>query len=352
MSVSDDIKQSDAAVQAGVPRIGVICGSDNNRDIVRDNQAFTNSIGNNDSLLTLKLLDPPVAVSRMHITPGYFRQKAHRWTFDRCQLVWTAISDSDQNAKTLDVAAEIARPLKQPIVNPPKLIGRTSRSELPRRLAGLDGVVAPKVLLIRYPNAERVAKMVEEAGFSFPAILRGVGTHNGEIVGVVDSIEAMSPIFGDRNNSYYLTEFVDVRRADGLYRKTRFFFVGDRIITRQHILHNDWLIHGRSARGFMAENEHLLAESRDMLIGGFDALPDKTRAALHGIRERVGLDYAGIDCCIAEDGAVVVFECNATMSFRPVFRNPATQHNKAALPRMLSALRRLIHAKTGLGPDA
>src|SRR5262249_33099721 len=139
---------------------------------------------------------------------------------------------------------------------------------------------------------------------------------------------------------------------DGIYRKTRFFFVGDRIITRQHILHNDWLIHGRSARGFMTDRPEMLAESRAMLIDGFDALPGHTQAALHGIRQAIGLDYAGIDCCVDEAGRVVVFECNATMSFRPVFRNPATQHNRAALPRMLSALRRLIHAKTGLGPEA
>jgi len=351
MSVTD--ANSPVSADADLPRIGVVCGADINREIVRNDQ-YTNGVGNNDSMVVLKLLEPHLALSRMQLTPGYFRQKARRWTFDRCHLIWNVISDPDQNPKTVEVAEAVLRPLKQPIINPPKLLGRTTRVELPKRLAGVEGVRAPKVLLLRYPNAERVRRLVDEADFRFPAILRRTGTHNGEVVGVFDSVESLEAIFGDRTGEYYLIEFVDVRHNDGLYRKTRFFFVGDRVITRQHIVADDWLIHGRSSRGIMSEREDLLAEGRAMLIDGFEALPEPVQRAIHGIRERVGLDYAGLDCCIKQDGEVVVFECNATMGFRPVFSNPKTQHNRAALPRMLAAVRHLIETKTGRplnGPD-
>jgi hypothetical protein len=336
------------AAKASSPVIGVLSGSDHVRTLVLDETEPSRGTGNNDSLVVLKLLGPAISLGRMHITPNYFRQKTGRWDLTRCDLVWNAISDGDVNPKTLDVAKMMVKGVKTPIVNRPERLGVTSRHELPKRLAGLEGVVAPNVLLLRNPDRQRVQRQVDEAGFRFPGILRRSGTHNGEVVGVFDSVEAMAEIFGDRTNTYYLIEFVDVRGADGFYRKSRFFFVGDQIITRQHIIADEWMIHGRSGRGVMAAREDLQAESRSALIDGFEALPASVQTALHGIRERVGLEYAGIDCCITDRGEVVVFECNATMGFRPVFNNPATQHNRAALPRMLRALRRLIESKTGM----
>ena len=333
-----------APAASGAPIIGVVSGSDATREVVLDPTARTHGVGNNDGLQMLKLLDPPVQLRRMHVTPGYFRQTS-RWSFAGCDLIWNVISDIDQNPDTLTVARKLIAPERLPVVNPPALIGRTRRDELSRLLVGLDGVDAPKVLLLKYPTLERVRRQAADSGFRFPAILRPTGSHNGEVLGIFDSPEAMAEIYGDRRNEYYLTEFVDVRRADGLYRKTRFFFVGDEVITRQHIIAEDWSVHGRSSRGVMREREDLQAESRTMLVEGFAALPAATQAAIHAIRARVGLDYCGLDCCLMEDGRIVVFECNATMGFKPVFKNAATQHNRAALPRMLAAMRKLIDAK-------
>lgn len=334
-----------------IPVVAVITGSDMNRQVITDRQQMTHGVGNNDGLYMLTMLDPPVRIERMHISPGYFRQ-TKRWNLNSADLVWNVISDIDQNPDTIDVARKLVATARPPIINPPGLLSRTRRHTLSQLLQDVDGVIAPKVLLLRNPTLDRVKKLATEADFRFPAILRPTGSHNGEVLGVFGAPEELTEIFGDRKNTYYLTEFVDVRRADGFYRKTRFFFVGDRIITRQHIIGNEWSVHGRSSRGAMAENASLQAESRASLIDGFEALPDATRAAVDDIRRRIGLDYCGLDCCIQPDGQVVVFEANATMNFKPLFRNPATQHNRAALPRMLSAMRQLIHAKTGLGPAA
>jgi glutathione synthase/RimK-type ligase-like ATP-grasp enzyme len=82
--------------------------------------------------------------------------------------------------------------------------------------------------------------------------------------------------------------------------------------------------------------------------GGFDALAPRTQAALQAIRGRMGLEFCGLDCCLMEGGAVVVFECNATMNFNPnLFDAPGTRHNRSCLPLALSAMRRLIETKTG-----
>jgi len=330
-------------------RIGVICGCDMNREMVLDPNERTHGVGNNDALFMLKLVEPPLALSRMHITPKYFRQTRKRWNLGRVDLLWNVISDIDQNPLTLDVARKLFDTAKVPVINPPRLVSLTRRHDLPPRLAGIDGVHVPQCLLLKYPTRERVEKLLKETGFRFPAILRATGSHNGDVVGIVDSLDGLEQIFGDRKTEYYLIEFVDVRRADGLYRKTRFFFVGDEVITRQHIIADEWSVHGRSSRN-AADDDPRFAEGAAMLINGFESLPAATRAAVHAIRERIGLDYCGLDCCLMEDGTVVVFECNATMNFNPRFKNARTQHNRAALPRMVEALSKLVVAKTGIPP--
>jgi len=330
----------------GLPRVGVLTGSDDIRHRVTDGSERTGGAGVNDCIRMINMLDPPVDLRRMHITPGYFRG-SRRYALERCDLLWNAITDMDQNAETLEVARKMLTGVKKPVINPPELIPRTRRHEIPKVLADLDGVTAPKVLRFKYPTLERLKRLVADHDFKFPAIVRPAGTHSGQVVGLFSAVEDLEVIFGDRKTEYYMTEFVDVRRPDGYYHKTRFYFVGDEIITRQHIIAEDWSIHGRSSRGVMSESEDLQAESRAMLVDGFEALPAMTRAALHSIRQRVGLDYCGLDCAILEDGSIVVFECNATMNFSPNFRNQATQHNKAALPRFLDALQKMILTKAG-----
>jgi len=333
----------------GIPTIGVVCGGDDAPHVVWDWGSKTGGVGNNDSMMMLKYLLPGVELRRMHLAPSYLRQ-SRRHNFSGCDLIWNAISDEIQNAKTLAIAQKLIAGQKAPVVNPPALIPRTSRVEIAKRLTGIDGVIAPKVLVLRNPTRERVERQVRDAGFVFPAILRQTGTHNGQVMGIVNDLDGLSQVFGDRKNQYNLIEFVDVRHRDGFYRKTRFFFVGDQIITRQHIISDQWSVHGRSSRRILADYPELVEEGRDKLINGFSALPEPMRVAVDAIRQRIGLDYFGLDCCLRDSGDLVVFECNATMNFRPIFANPATQHNRAALPRMVAALQRLIAAKTGKVP--
>lgn len=55
-----------------------------------------------------------------------------------------------------------------------------------------------------------------------------------------------------------------------------------------------------------AEEEHFL-RAPEQVFG------PRRRAALRVIRDRIGLDYFGIDCGLDPDGHLVVFEVNAAM---------------------------------------
>ena len=336
---------SSARGPAERPAVGLLVGSDAARGHAFDPSLATHSLGTSDVIALVNLLDRETFdFNRLHLTRHYFR-KPVQWDLRKFAVLWNLISDPDQNPETLDVADRLTRGFAGGVINPPRLVGRTRRHEVWRTLAGVPDVHAPKVLRLKYPSLERLKAAADAEGFRFPAIVRRTGTHGGEVVGVFERPEDVEGVYGDRRSEYYVTEFIDVRRADGLYRKTRFFFIGEAVVVRQHIVHDDWSIHGRASRQFMVAREDLLEESRRMLLGGYEALSPVTQRALHAIRETIGLDYMGLDAYVRPDGALVVFEANATMNFNPAFRNPHTQHNRAALPRALDAIRTLLLAK-------
>lgn len=331
----------------GKIRVGFIVGNDADRVIQFNQDAFVPVQGNNDADRVLDLCGGGrFDWTRLHIAPSYFR-KARRWDTSKIDVLWNMVSDHDQNPETLKVIDRFTSEVGIPLINPAQAVRQTRRHLIPGRLASLEGVRTPQTLLLRNPTLDRVRRQTEETGFQFPAILRRTGSHNGEVVGVFETAAAIEGVYGDRRHEYYLTEFVDVRRLDGLYRKSRFFFIGEDIVVRQHIIADTWKIHGSSSRSYMAKAPHLQEEARAMLTGGFEALPTVTRAALQAIRTRIGLEYSGLDAYIDPDGGVLVFEANATMNFQPDFRNPMTQYNRASVAPAVSAVSKLLYAKLG-----
>lgn len=325
--------------------VGMIVGNEHDRALERKVGQAIKLTGNNDINKIIDMIDRSEVVTKtIHLTPSYFR-KSIRHDISKVDVFWNRISDADLNPELIAVADRFVRQSNRNVIDAPANMSGSRRHRVSEKLASLEGVRMPKTLLLRMPDRHRVARQLAAVDFRFPAILRAAGTHSGEIVALIDDIDGASPIFGDRKNEYYITEFVDVRGSDDLYRKSRFFVVGDRIIVRQHIIAKNWNIHGASSREYMVHHPELLDEARKVLIGQVDSLKDETLRALHLIRDTMDLEYFGIDACVMPDGSLTVFEANATMNFNPTFRNPATQYNRAALAPMVEAVRRLLVAK-------
>lgn len=328
-------------------RVAVLCGSDDERSVIWARQADIGSTGNNDSWRLINALDNQrFGWRRTHITPGYFRQP-RRWSFERFSVIWNMITDPDQNPATLEVATKLLAEVKLPVVNKPSLMALTRRDRIAERLQGTPDVVVPKVLLIRNPNRERIAKAVDAAGFRFPAIVRQTGTQSGRVLGVFERVEDLQAIFGDRRHDYFMTEFYNLQFSDGHFRKTRYMFIGDRVVPRQHIVSDGWNIHGADTARVTIKNESFKREMDELLLGGFDVLPQSVRSRLLAIRARIPLDYVGIDCCVTEDHRLVVFEVNATMNIWPKADRIDDPNRRIPNDRAIAAVGRLILAKAG-----
>jgi hypothetical protein len=65
-------------------------------------------------------------------------------------------------------------------------------------------------------------------------------------------------------------------------------------------------------------------------------------AALGAIAAALALDYGGIDFAVNRDGEILFFEANATMVVFPPSSDPRWAYRRAAVERVLSAVRAML----------
>jgi glutathione synthase/RimK-type ligase-like ATP-grasp enzyme len=227
-------------------------------------------------------------------------------------VVVNLISDVDLGHSFLGPAQALVESVGSPVINRPQTIAGTSRESVARRLAEVPGCRVPQTR--RYPVAElrTMLSCDSQAPLSFPLLVRPVGTHGGDDFERMED-HAQLRAFLDRHDAggYYLTPFVDYPSDDGYFRKYRFVFVGQEILPYHLAIDDKWKVHHVTTS--MASNPWMQAEERAFLEDPWRVFGAAQRTGLQLIRDTIGLDYFGIDCSLARDGAVVVFEVNASM---------------------------------------
>ena len=198
---------------------------------------------------------------------------------------------------------------------------------------------------VRTANADLAVRAAERAGLAFPLIVRLAGTHSGRILGLFDSPDEMRSGMG-QGGDLILTEFVDFRSPDGLYRKYRFFFLGRHIIFRHMLVSDHWNVHAKDRMRYMFERPELRAEEAGLFEAPEGKLPADNIRTLEAIRDRMPLDFFGLDCGIMPDGRLVLFEANATMSFFPFMDAPEFDYVRQCIIPAQRAFRELL----GLAP--
>lgn len=286
-----------------------------------------------------KLLGRSEPFHRMQVTRQILRQN-RRPELDY-RVIANFITDPDQNPRVLDNLKKLLRDFRGKVINPPEPLLRSTREQVARRLAGIPGLLAPGALRFRATNADLAVRAVERAGLAFPVIVRRAGTHRGEIVGLFDGPDSMRAGLG-QGGDMVITEFVDFKSPDGLYRKYRFFFIGRQIIFRHMLVSDCWNVHAKDRMRFMIARPELLEEEVKLFEAAEGALPPANIRTLEAIRDRMSLDYFGMDCGILPDGRVVLFEANATMSFFPFLEAPEFNYVRQCLAPARQAFRELL----------
>ena len=96
----------------------------------------------------------------------------------------------------------------------------------------------------------------------------------------------------------------------------------------------------------MADKPDHRREEAGFLDDMRSTLGDKAMAALEGIRDALGLDYAGVDFGLRADGELLLFEANATMVIAPPNQDERWAYRRAAVGKILDAVVAMIMARS------
>jgi hypothetical protein len=257
-----------------------------------------------------RLLPDEVIRHRLVVTPESFEGPPP--DLSRYPVIANMITEAEHSSGLLRNLDKWLSPLPQRVINPPAAVLRTTRDQVAGLLTGIEGLIVPRTVRFRRCEAEAAAQRLVGAG---TVILRRPGTHGGDVIGLFDSFDAaLEALEGD--GEHIATEFVDYRSPDGLYRKFRLFFIGQHRILRHALIGDSWMVHGAARTKFMAERPELIAEEREAFESEEPFSPDVC-ATFDAVRERMPLDFFGLDFGLTPSGQVVLFEANATMSFMP-----------------------------------
>ncbi len=258
-------------------------------------------------------------------------------------VVWNALADADRVGPAL-LAMDRRFGRAEPLVNPPALVLATTRAGNARRLARIDGVVAPRTAEIARASLVRSgATALTMRGFTFPVLLRSPGFQTGRHFVRVDAeAELAAALDALPGETLLAIEFVDVRGADGSIRKYRMMAVDGALYPMHAAVAREWKVHYFTAEmddaANRAEDERFLADPRSVL--GAPAM-----AALERIRDVLALDYAGIDFSLDRSGRVVAFEANATMIVLPPAPDAIWDYRRAPVGRVIGAVRTMLRSR-------
>jgi hypothetical protein len=244
-------------------------------------------------------------------------------------LIVNAIGDADLCEAALANAERIVEHSAKPVINAPAVVRATGRESVARRLARIPGVIAPRITRL------------SQADLPFPTLLRAPGYHTGQHFVWVENEDALAAASASLPAGDPLAiEYLDARGPDGMARKYRVMFIDGAAYPLHLAISADWKVHYFTAA--MAAEPAFRLEEQRFLDDMPAVLGARAMVALPQIQATLGLHYAGIDCGLAPDGSLLLFEANATMVLNPPGPDPMWNYRRPAADAALGAARQML----------
>jgi hypothetical protein len=254
-------------------------------------------------------------------------------------IVFNTIADAPNAEAALRAAETFIAGQDRPALNAPNLIPLTSRDAVAVRFADSATVAVAKTR-----RANRMT--IHAVRPPYPFLIRPLDSHAGNDLERIDGGDSLQAYLESvKHEDFYLTAFVDYRNADGYYRKYRIVFV-DGVAYPVHLaISPRWMIHYYNAP--MAENAWMRDEEHAFMRDMSSVFTGVLAEGLREIAREIPLDYFGIDCSIAPDGRVLLFEASSAMIVHT--RDPIDLYPYKAkyVPRVIAALERLFDKRLG-----
>jgi len=192
-----------------------------------------------------------------------------------------------QEAATLEGAS---------VVQPVEVLSNSLREVQYEQLTRV-GLRTPRVV----PVGPRFAE--DLGGLSLPVLVRSAWGHGGGMLRLETEEQVARWLQPESTGArrYVASEYVDVRDADGLYRKYRYVFFGERGVSRHLIVSRHWEVRPSDR----VLTDHTIAEEL-----AYVRAPCGLHNAFDAARRELGFDIAAFDYSLDANGMPVVWEVN------------------------------------------
>jgi glutathione synthase/RimK-type ligase-like ATP-grasp enzyme len=251
------------------------------------------------------------------------------------EVLINAIAESERARNTLALAQTFAERAGRAIVNSPAIVARLGREHVAQRFAASTTIIAPSV-----ERAEGASLRARD--ISSPLIIRPVGSQAGYALARVGTqIELRAYLDEQLHDAYFVMPFVDYSNDDGFFRKYRVMFV-DGVPYPCHLaISPRWMIHYYNAA--MAEHQWMRDEEARFIADLKPIFTGRLADALQEIATAIPLEYFGIDCAIARDGRLLLFEADAAMLVHGTDPVDLYPYKKAGFGRIQNAVMHMLH---------
>ena len=256
-------------------------------------------------------------------------------------VVYNAIAEGEDVLVFLQRADAFVLAQSQPVLNPPERVIRMTRTWGAATFGAIPDVIAPTTARVTRAELARV-------NLAFPWIVRPLASHAGHGLERVDDAAGVTAyLTRNPEPAFYVGKFVDYASADGYYRKYRVIFIAGVPYAYHLAISRKWMIHYYNAE--MAEQQWMRDEEGRFLADLSSVFNGPRMDALHAIAAAVDIDYFGIDCGIAPDGRVLVFEADAAMLVHCNDPIEVYPYKHEYIPRVIAAFDALVGAKIASG---
>ena len=233
-------------------------------------------------------------------------------------VAFLAIGESAANREVLQMLAPALAAWPRPLINgAADRIEALTRDGVVAMCATLPGVLAPAAVQIDAGQAFDIATGKTPLsrllpGGRLPVIIRPLGSHAGQSLSKIDSLAELAAYLAQQPNcDFYLSQFIDYRDADGLYRKQRVAMIDGQPFISHMAVSEHWMVHYLNAQ--MNTRADRRAEEAAFMADFEDGFAQRHADAFAALHTAFGLDYFAIDCAELSDGRLLLFEADVAM---------------------------------------
>jgi hypothetical protein len=221
-------------------------------------------------------------------------------------VIFTAIGHDPTISEILVEAQAFIDAQSRPVINEPRLLPYLSRDLLAERFSGSPCVsIAPTE---RLTHAQLAAREITSR-----LLVRPTSSQAGDRFALLRNNEERDRYLelATPTDELYTMPFIDYRSEDGYYRKYRVAFIDSEAYPVHLAISPRWMVHYYNSS--MSEFVWMRREEEAFLNDISSVFSGERGKALREIAEALPFGYFAIDCGIAPDGRVMLFEADTAM---------------------------------------